>query len=184
VTAREYDALREHGEVRALIANNTYHHMGQAQWRALAPNAISYAPRDACETLSKKAPGITFRPLSELSLPDHVRYIDPPGYKTGEAMFSVRASRGAVWFTGDLLTNIQRIPKPPIRWLFTWTNSAPGFRLFAPAVWMLIRDKKALRTAMLDHLANDPPKVVIPAHGPAFEAEEIVALARTQIERL
>lgn len=184
VSAREYDALREHGEVRALVANNTLHHLGQAAWRARFPGAVSYAPGGALKALEKKARGVAFRPLSELALPAHVRCDDPPGFKTGEALFSIRRSKGTVWFTGDLLTNIQRTPGPPVRWLFTWTDSAPGFRLFKPAVWLLVRDKKALRAWTLERLASDPPSIVVPAHGPAFDAGDVAALARAQIKRL
>src|SRR5262245_62169643 len=40
LTAREYDALRELGEVRALVANNALHHLGQPTWRARFPDAV------------------------------------------------------------------------------------------------------------------------------------------------
>lgn len=184
VSDREYDALREQGEVRALVANNALHHLGQPPWRARFPEAVSYAPTDALKVLEKKAPGIPFRPVSELELPAHVRCDEPPGWKTGEAFFSVRVGRGAIWFTGDLLTNIHRTPGPPLRWLFTWTGSAPGFRLFRPAVWGFVRDKRVLRAWMLERVASDPPSVVVGAHGPPFEAGDVAAEARVQIERL
>src|SRR4051812_29530411 len=78
----EYDALREFGEVRALIANNTLHHLGQRAWREHFKDAKSYAPPRAVEVLGKKAAGIPFQPLTELPLPAHVRWEDPPGFKT------------------------------------------------------------------------------------------------------
>lgn len=184
VSAREYDALREHGEVRALVANNTFHHLGQPAWRARFPDAVSYAPSGALKVLEKKAPGVPFRPLADLALPAHVRCDDPPGYRTGEAFFSIRTRKGTVWFSGDLLTNIQRTPGPPLRWLFTWTGSAPGFRLFKPGVWLCVRDKRALRAWMLERLASDPPSVIVPAHGPTFDAGDVAELARAQLERL
>lgn len=184
VSARELDALREHGEVRALVANNTFHHLGQPAWRAHFPEAVSYAPDGALAALRKKAPAIPFRPLSELAVPAHVRCDPPAGLKTGEALLSVRTRRGAVWFTGDLLTNIQRMPGPPVHWLFTWTDSAPGLRLFRPGVWLFARDKKALRAWLLERVATDPPSVIVPAHGPAFDAGDVAALTRAQIERL
>jgi glyoxylase-like metal-dependent hydrolase (beta-lactamase superfamily II) len=109
---------------------------------------------------------------------------DPAGLKTGETLFSVRTGRGAVWYTGDLLTNIEHLPPPPFRWLFTWTDSAPGFRLFRPAIWLFARDKQALRGSLLERLAADPPTIAIPAHGPPVEAGDVGALARAQIERL
>src|SRR6187402_3213344 len=61
--ARELDALAELGPVRALVANNTLHHLGQPEWHARFPDAVSYCPRGAVATLAKKAKGIAFRPL-------------------------------------------------------------------------------------------------------------------------
>lgn len=182
--ARDYDALREHGEVRALVANNSFHHLGQVPWRAHFPEADSYAPVGALADLRKKAPGVPFRPLTELALPAHVRCDDPPGFKTGETLVSIRTHKGTVWFTGDLLTNIQRTPGPPFSWFFKWTDSAPGFRLFKPAVWLMVRDKQAVRAWVLQRLASDPPTIIVPAHGPAVAAADLATRARTQIERL
>jgi glyoxylase-like metal-dependent hydrolase (beta-lactamase superfamily II) len=182
--ARAYDALREVGEVRALIANNPFHHMGQPVWRARFPDAVSYCPPGAVKALDKRASGVSFRPLDALALPEHVRWEDLPGFKTGEAILSVGTGKGSVWYSGDLLTNIQRTPGPPFSWLFSWTDSAPGFRLFKPAVWLSVKDKKALREWTLRRLAEDPPAVVVPAHGPPVDTGDVAALAKAQIERL
>jgi hypothetical protein len=180
---RELDALRAHGEVRALVANNAYHHFGQAQWRARFPEAVSYAPSGALAALTRKG-GIPYRPLSELVLPAHVSCEEPPGYRAGDAFLRLHTAKGTVWFTGDLLTNIQKPPPPPFRWLFTWTGSAPGYRLFKPGVWAFVNDRGALKAWMLERLASDPPSIVVPAHGPALEGAEVAARTREQLERL
>lgn len=182
--ARAFDALREIGDVRALIANNAFHHMGQQEWRSRFPDAVSYCPPGAVKALNKKVSGISFQPLNDLALPENVRWDDPPGYKTGEALLRVGTGKGAIWYSGDLLTNIQNTPGPPIRWLFTWTDSAPGFRLFTPALWLLVKDKKALRAWALARFAEDPPAVVVPAHGPPFDTGDVAAMAKAQLERL
>jgi hypothetical protein len=44
--------------------------------------------------------------------------------KNGELLVSVGTRQGSLWYTGDLLTNIQRTPGPPFSWLFSWTDSA------------------------------------------------------------
>jgi len=181
---RAFDALAEHGEVRGLVANNAFHHLGQASWRARFPNAESYAPSEGLGALEKKKTGIPYRRLADLGLPSHVEYACLPGFKTGEAFFSIKTRKGTVWFTGDLLTNVHRTPGPPIKWLFTWTGSAPGFRLFKPGVWFFVKDKKALKAWMLDRVAKDPPSIAVPAHGAAFEAPDLAALAKVQIERM
>lgn len=183
--ARAYDALAELGEVRALVASNTHHHLGQKQWRERFPDAESYAPPGAVASLEqKKAPGLGFRSLSELALPSHVRWQDAPGFKTGETILIVGSSRGAVWFTGDLIVNMQRLPGPPLRWLFSMTDSGPGFRLFRLATMLFVKDKRAVREWTLARIDEHPPSVVIPGHGPAYDAIDIAEEMRRQIRRL
>ena len=182
--AREYDALADLGPVRALVANNTLHHLGQKAWRERFPGAESYCPPAAVATLEKKVSGVRFRPLTDLALPGHVRWEDAPGFKTGETILSVDSKSGPVWYAGDLLANIPRRPPPPLGWLFSLTDSAPGFRLFKLATWLIVKDKKAVREWMLRRLEQDPPAVVVPAHGPAFQASDVAEQAKTQIRRL
>lgn len=184
LAAADYDALREFGEVRALIANNTFHHLGQQPWRQHFKDAQSYAPPRAVAALDKKVQGVQFRSLTELPLPAHVRWEDPPGFKTGEAILSVGTRRGSVWYSGDLLTNITSLPPPPLRWLFTWTGSAPGFRRFLPAIWLLIKDRRAVREWALARLGQDPPAVVVPAHGRPVEGTDVAEQTRAQLLRL
>ena len=181
---RAYDALGELGPVRALIATNTFHHLGQRAWRERFPEAESYCPPGAVATLQKKVSGVTFRPLSELALPSHVHWQDPPGFKTGETILALDSKRGPVWYTGDLLVNMQQLPPPPIGWLFSLTKSGPGFRLFRLAVSLFVKDKPALREWMLARLDQHPPAIVVPGHGVAFEASDAAEQARTQIRRL
>lgn len=178
------DALAAHGPVRALVANNAYHHLGQVGWRARFPQAVSYAPAGGLAALRKKHATIPWRAADELALPDNVAYADPPGFRTGEGFFSVRTGAGTAWFTGDLLSNIQRMPGPPFRWLFTWTGSAPGFRLFKPCVWFFVTDRKALRAWYEARLASDPPTVVVPAHGPAYRSSTLIADIDVQLRGL
>ncbi|MEZ4299113.1 MAG: hypothetical protein R3B70_29460 [Polyangiaceae bacterium] len=182
--ARDYDALKEIGEVRALIANNTFHHLGQLPWRAHFPEAVSYCPPRAVKALHKKVPSVAFQSMDALALPENVRYEDPPGFKTGEVVLSVGTARGSVWYTGDLLTNLQSIPKAPVGWLFSWTDSGPGYRLFRPGVWLFIKDKKAAREWALARVAKEPPAIVIPGHGPAIDAADVAEQTRVQLERL
>jgi hypothetical protein len=180
----EYDALSEFGEVRALVANNSFHHLGHGPWRAHFPKAESYAAPPALPRLKKRGGGVPFRSLDELSLPPTVKFHVLPGFKNGEVLVSVGTQQGSLWYTGDLLTNIQRTPGPPVKWLFSWTDSAPGFRLFRPAVWLFVNDKRALKERMNTLLAEDPPAIVVPAHGPAVMTAQLASEAKIQIARL
>jgi hypothetical protein len=182
--AADYDVLSRFGEVRALVANNTFHHLGQGPWRERFPQAESYAAPKALEKLRKKAPSISFRSLDELALPPTARLHVLPGFNNGEVLFSVGTRHGSVWYTGDLLTNIQRARKPPLGWLFKWTDSAPGFRLFKIAVWAFVRDRRAVKERMTALLAEDPPAIIVPAHGPAVTTGNVAAETRAQLARL
>jgi hypothetical protein len=181
---RGFDALREFGDVRALIANNVFHNLGQASWRRRFPDAISYAPAASLPRLGKKAADVPFRPLAELALPDGVRCDEPPGMRSGESIVTVKTAKGNVWFMGDLMANFDRLPPAPISWLFSLTASGPGYRLFKLASLALVRDGKALRGWMLDRLAAAPPSVVVPSHGLPVDASDVAEQTKTQIERL
>src|SRR5262249_49286994 len=100
---RALDALAELGPVRALVAHNAYHHLGQREWRARFPDAESFCPPGAIAVLEKKVAGAKFRSLAELALPDHARWEDAPGLKTGETIVRLASKRGPVWYAGDLL---------------------------------------------------------------------------------
>lgn len=178
-----YDELEKHGEVRALVANNSFHHLGQAAWRARFPKAVSYAASSVLPALEKKVPGSKFRPIEELALPSHAKAHPLSGCKSGELFFTVGSGKGPVWYTGDILTNIQN-PQPPFSWLFKLTDSAPGYRLFRMAVFLFVKDKPALREHLLSLLAAEPPAIVVPGHGPIVEKAGLPADTKAQIERL
>jgi hypothetical protein len=184
LTGADYDVLSGFGEVRALVANNTFHHLGQGPWRERFPKAESYAAPQALEKLQKKAPSVSFRSLDELALPPAVKIHVLPGFNNGEVLFSVGTRQGSVWYTGDLLTNIQRARKPPLSWLLKWSDSAPGFRLFKIAVWFFVKDRRVVKERMTALLAEDPPAIIVPAHGPPVTTANLVAETRTQIARL
>jgi hypothetical protein len=181
---RDYDELREFGEVRALIANNPFHNLGQKPWRERFKDAQSYAPPGAVQALNKRVPGVPFRSLAELPLPASVRWEDPPGFRSGEAILSVGTKRGSVFYAGDLLADITEMPPPPVRWLFSLSGSAPGFRLFKLVAWCFVKDRKALKEWSLRRIAEDPPAIVVPAHGRPVETPDVAEQTRAQLLRL
>jgi glyoxylase-like metal-dependent hydrolase (beta-lactamase superfamily II) len=182
--AADYEVLSRFGEVRALVANNTFHHLGQGPWRKHFPKAESYAAPQALPRLQKQAPGVPFRPLEELALPSAVKLHILPGFKNGEVLFSVGSRQGSVWYAGDLLANIQTLRKPPLSWLFKLSDSGPGFRLFKMAVWLFVKDRQAVKERMMALLAEDPPAIIVPAHGPPVTSPNLVAETRAQLDRL
>ena len=61
-----YAQIADLGPVRWLVAPNGYHYLGQAEWRARFPEAVSLAPRGAHARLSDKC-SVPFVSLEEES---------------------------------------------------------------------------------------------------------------------
>ncbi|MBP6841702.1 MAG: hypothetical protein KA190_30660, partial [Kofleriaceae bacterium] len=62
-----FTELARFGPVGALVANNGFHHLGQAEWRARFPAARCFAPAAAIARIHKKNPGAgAFEPLAAL----------------------------------------------------------------------------------------------------------------------
>lgn len=181
---RDYQALREFGEVTALVANNTFHHLGQRPWREKFPDAIGFAPDIALSVLPKKTKGLDFRPLSELALPDTIQIDQAPGLSIGESLVSIRRPEGTVWFTGDLLVNFPKLPPPPVGWVFGLSGSGPGFKLFKLVTLLAATDRRALREWAVSHLDSMPPALAVPGHGVPFESSDIQEQTRAQLRRI
>lgn len=180
------DELKGYGRVAALVAINGFHHLGIPAWRKHFPDAKCYAPASAIERLSKKVRGASFEPLDAVAplLGDRARLVEPDGLP-GSAFAFVRTPTGTFWYACDLLSNIPELPKNLVfKALMSMTDSAPGYKLFRPAVWLQVKDKKAL-TAWFDaKLAESPPTTVVPAHGTPVQQPDLVSATRSQIARL
>jgi hypothetical protein len=171
------DDLKQFGNVRALVANNGFHWLGQAAWRKHFPDAKSFAPKSAIDRLAKKLPQLgRFEPLEAMAplLGDKATIIEPPGLKAGNAFVTVRGANGTYWYASDLLANIPKLPSNIIfRLLMTMTDSAPGYRLFRPAVWLQVKDKKVVRDWIDDAMTKAAPTTVVPGHGPPVTGTDI-----------
>lgn len=183
-TERDVEVLSKHGEVRALIANNDHHALGQGPSRALLKNAKSYGTSTALPRLRKKGGGLDYLDVRDLALPDYAKICPLPASKNGEIFALIRTKKGALWYTGDILVNLQDTPPAPIKWLFTLTDSAPGFRLFKLAVWMFVSDRKAMRAGIEAMFAEDPPAIIVPAHGPPVTAGDLSIQVKRELARL
>ena len=179
VPAAALDDLAKDGEVSALVANNGFHHMGQAAWRKRFPQAVSYAPTGSLPRLTKKATGVTFRPLDELraKLPDRISLLEPDGQKSPDLLACVNTTAGAVWFTGDLISNtVHAEMKAVPRFIFTMLGGGPGYRFNPVPAIVYLADKPAWKAAVRALVAKKPPVVVLPGHGDPIDTD---APART-----
>lgn len=181
------DELADFGKVVALVASNAFHWLGQPAWRKRFPEARSFAPAQGIKRLSKKVPDAQFEPLDALAplLGDRATVVDAPGFKVGNAFATVRGKRGTYWYPSDLLSNIPELPPGFVfRKLMSMTNSAPGYRLFRPSVWLMVKNKPGLRTWIDEELAKSGPVAVVPAHGPPVTGSDLVATTKSLVAQL
>jgi hypothetical protein len=186
--ASALDELGAFGKVVALVATNSYHWLGQPAWRKHFPEARSFAPVQAHDRLAKKLPEFgRFEPLEALAplLGDRATVVDAPAFKIGNAFATVRGQRGTYWYPSDLLSNIPELPSNfVVKAVMSMTDSAPGYRLFRPAVWLQVKDKAALRAWAEGELAKSAPVAVVPAHGPPVSGADLVESTKALLAKM
>jgi hypothetical protein len=183
--AADLDALKDFGEVKALVANNGFHWLGQEAWRKHFPEAKGFAPTGAIARLTKKST-FAYEPLESAAplLGDTASLVEPTGF-VGNAFAFVRAKNATYWYTSDLLSNIPVMPTNLIfKMLMSMTDSAPGYRLFRPAVWLQVKDKKGLTSWFDKSLADAPPTTMIPGHGLPVQMPDLVGATRALVAQL
>jgi hypothetical protein len=184
IPAADLDALREFGTVTSIVANNGFHNLGQRPWQEHFKGAKHYAPEGSIPRLTKKCPGLEFAPTSTLARPDNVSWAELPGTRSGDMVLSVQTARGPVWYTSDLMANVDPMPGPPLSWLFEWTDSAPGLKTFRLFYWFFAKDKVVIQKHLQELHTASPPSVVVPGHGPAVTADDLAEQVRVQIARI
>jgi hypothetical protein len=153
-------------EVGAVVANNGFHHLGLVEWRQRYPKARFFASPLAVARIQKKnreAP--VLEPLDGLTalLGDDVTFTDAPATKCGESWATAKIDGGTAWFVSDLLINLPKVSGPlPMRLLFKWTDSGPGFKVFNLTMKFTVKDKKQvlalLAEAMKQAADRDCPR--------------------------
>jgi hypothetical protein len=162
------EVLAKEGGVSALVAPNGFHHLGQAEWRAKFPKAISYAPEGALPRLTKKSFGITYKPLSSLQplLGTRVSVLVPDGMKLPDLLVQASASGKSVWYTGDLLSNTSTDDLSLMfRLIMTPLGAGPGYRFNRLPALVYVKDRKAWTRSVLEAMEKNPPSAILPGHG-------------------
>ena len=186
--AAALDELAQFGKVVALVASNGMHWLGQAEWRKHFPSSQSFAPAQAIDRIAKKLPELErFEPLEAVAplLGDGASIIDAPGHKMGNAIATVRGKSGTYWYPSDLFANIPKLPSNLVfRLLLSMTDSAPGYRLFRPAVWLQVKDKKVVHDWIDDVMTKTAPTTVVPAHGPPVSENDVIAKTKALVAQI
>jgi len=170
--AELFDELARYGPVKALFASNAFHYMGMPEWKARFPEAALFAPAQSITRVQRKSGLAPVLPLSEAAkiAGSKVDFVDMPHYKTGEVLVKMNTLRGRAWYVTDIVMNIPVLPRNLIvKSIFRVTKSGPGlcFNNFAPL--FMVADKSALKRWLYAESQRDPPRYLIPAHGPVVD---------------
>lgn len=166
------------GQVTALIAPHSGHDLGQAEWQARYPNAISYAPTTALSQLNQSELR-SFMPLSKLSA-TNVEFHEIPGTKKGGTIAISRWGERPVVYLDELVINWSSLPDSWTKLLFWLTGSAPGLNINWVYSTVLCLDIQVVAQTVLNALDGDP--VIVLAHGAPLVHSGDAARVRKLVE--
>jgi hypothetical protein len=177
LTPEEVEGFAKLGTVVALLENNGMHHLGLGAWRARFPEAVTYAMPRAAERIRKRGRDFgQLEPIEKLQplLGDKVALIPVAGDKLGDVCVRVRTEKGTVFYAGDFIANMPTLPKNlVIKLMFKLTDSAPGLKVFGLFFKFFVADRKAARDCLIRELAQNPPTILVPAHGDVVTRQEL-----------
>jgi hypothetical protein len=152
------------GEVRAILAPSTCHHLFVADAQRTFPGVPTYAVAG----LERKRPDLTLVPLPDALRADEIPRVTIGNRVMREVVLLHRAARTLI--ATDLVENfrdetpgVDRIMRAWIKMFGMWNKPRP-----APELRWLTRDRTAARRALEQILAWDFDRMVI-AHGEIFE---------------
>jgi len=173
--AAAHDALKSYGDVVALVAPNGLHHLGIEPWMKRWPNAVPYGAAASLSRLIRKcAAGASFRPLSQLALPEGVLIDNPPGLKSSDLVLRVRMRERWLWYINDLVMNMQRAPAQPMqRLVFGLLGMRIGLAAPPMPKLLLVRDRKATGEWLRREIDARPPALVVFGHGDPLAGPDV-----------
>lgn len=186
-----FDTLRRFGEVRVVVANNGYHHLGLAEWAARFPDATFHAPSRAAKRIAEtSATAPKLASLADIGeqLGDYVYLREAPQNKTGELWAWVKTPRGNIWFGSDIFCNWTAYPGNFVQnaaWRLS--KSGPGFSLYHQAMKNTLHEERAALRMMLADMNDHPPSTLVLSHGLPLDhpkvASDATALLRVAVGR-
>jgi hypothetical protein len=169
-----FEALRDYGPVRALVASNSFHHMGIPEWKARFPEAAVFAPAQSVARVRKKTCLSDVKPLSEARAitGERLELVDMPHYRTGETLVRIHSGRGLAWYVTDIILNIRELPSNLLlKLLFKMTGSAPGLRFNKVGPKLMVKDMRALKAWLKAEYERTRPRWLIATHGEIADLE-------------
>jgi glyoxylase-like metal-dependent hydrolase (beta-lactamase superfamily II) len=149
-----------------ILVPNHYHHLGIRAWVQRFPE-IQVVCSEAARPRLARLGFERLRPLTQLEplLPPGVSLLEPPGTRSGEVWIRIKTDQ-TLWVVADAFFNYPRVSRrPAARLMQRLMNAAPGLRVSRLVKWVLVRDRSAYKTWVLERARVDRPTVLIPLHG-------------------
>ena len=179
--------LADQGGVKFILCPNFFHHLGIRAWRETLGQVPVVAADQARRRLAKKIPlrDEEVEPLLRLEphLPDDVRFLTPPGVRTGETWLQCDSGSERCWIVGDAFFHIPNPPWNAMGLILRALGSAPGFRLSHAFKHHALASRPDYRGWLLDRLADGGPTILIPAHGDPLAGPRLAADIRRLVEK-
>lgn len=169
------DSLIELGEVKYLLAPNTYHNAGLVEYSKAYPKASLVASESAHARLTNRT-GLTFKELSSLAnaLPEGLTLEEPKGLKNGEVWLIESAQIGHIWHVVDAFSG-QKHTEGPICDIVKMVKVFPNFG---------IKDRTVFANEVMRLVETSPPKLLLPCHGALIKTPELANQIRSLILEL
>ena len=169
----EMRALEDYGQPAWLIVPNDHHRLDAAAWKQRYPQIRVVAPEGSREKVAEAVPVDSTAPRFG---DPNVRFVIVPGTRSHEAALVVETRTGTTLVLNDIVANIRNA-----RGFGGWLLELMGFagdepHVPKPVALMMIDDKAALRTQLLEWAAIDSLNRILVSHGEPIEANPQQAL--------
>ena len=169
----EMRALEDYGQPAWLIVPNDHHRLDAAAWKQRYPQIRVVAPEGSREKVAEAVPVDSTAPRFG---DPNVRFVIVPGTRSHEAALVVETRTGTTLVLNDVVANIRNA-----RGFGGWLLELMGFagdepHVPRPVSLMMIDDKAALRTQLLEWAAIDSLNRILVSHGEPIEANPQQAL--------
>jgi hypothetical protein len=166
LAARAGEELGAFGTVEYLLAPNHFHHLGIAAWRRAFGSIPVLAAAAAQARLRSRGLESLAEPETIVHLlPPGARLLLPAGTRTGEVWLRLAIDAGVAWIVGDAFFNVSRTPLSAAGIFLRLSGTTGGLRIGGTFKWGHLRDRMAYRRWVLERLDEDPPAMLVPAHG-------------------
>ena len=163
----EMRALEDYGQPAWLIVPNDHHRLDAAAWKQRYPQIRVVAPEGSRKKVAEAVPVDSSAPRFG---DPNVRFVIVPGTRAHEAALVVETRTGTTLVLNDVVANIRNA-----RGFGGWLLELMGFagdepHVPKPVALMMIDDKAALRTQLLEWAAIDSLNRILVSHGDPIEA--------------